>query len=1164
MKTDLRRFVYAPKAYAFVYSRKTGAVYDVSDDIVSGSVDRLVDRPSTASVVLRNDRWKYTGAKADSDGVWAEMGDSKQFDPLFLPMDGITIWLQKMNKRPIQVFTGYIDSIPFYQAYPGTIEIKATCTLKQLLYTHFDPGMGFMQWIGDKGWGMPPGSNYSSFYNPDSVAPTDGQAQGGDGGMGQLFHDFLIEIGGIDPSQIVVGDLPPTLPETMLQAYLKRVKLSEAAAKTIIPLVEKLVSMDIQHQVEAASSGASQPTARGATSTTNPNIIKKIIAPTQKPQKNIWPIAEQILLAAVVMSGIDPSHDGKSSNGLPTDGKGLFAEEVKVVTAGSHGSHTISSGPGTVSEQADRFCTRFYQTLAASSTGGGGPTSGPSPGKTTPTGAGLDGINCRKVAETLAYGYGKERFYAQILEACLNQTNIETVNTVLNTVRNNQSTDSISLTSISSGSVAESVNSLEVQWSSMFGGGNTSGSIKTIADDGKIGGKAPSIEKGQTYSSNFITFVPSKPTIPSSDISFVDKLPIKYDEIKYYVYGVQDGVTGTGPNRKPKNRLGDSIPVGTIVTLTNTSDQTKQCQCVYLGVAQIMQSNVGTAGSFTPVSPSLIKAPIAASNDALAAIGLGLSYGQSSTTKISGIRIELTDSKIPTYNVGTDGKGQDGRTSYAKRIAGSLGQTAKDSNNSYKDTTISDSDKSVYASNYKDRANNRLAQYFFVASHYNLHLLNYKRPSTQHLLLTGTDQGAADSALSFLIDIGILSNQSTAQIPQPEKFPQSIPQEVSFTFNQGATVYTISYSHKNAEAPVPSITSKKSEQSVFGPTTAVGIQIKADVKSDPKPVWNGQTVHLPNDAAGGSAGGAGTGTTNNIIATWSDLAKMNTASAFSTIVAFPFDVIGSVALVGDKSLMNDVPIMEGAQQLCRGSMRSFMSLPDGKFCAFYPDYFGTFGRTPYLEIYDIEIVDFNIVLSDESLVTHMYVNGQTLYPGANIDELSRIMSVGVITVDDVFQQNGLNFINKPSTMLGNEKTLAETVTNAPFAVKNTVDPAGFSQFYDGISDAATSFLEVFGTRPKVIEDTLIKSPWFEFITAYNNFAYNWSMQMATNVELTFMPEIMAGGLITFPEHGINMYVEAVHHSWDYKAGFQTTAYLTAPSTTNGSVPGMVIWDGVKG
>lgn len=1159
MKTDLRRFVYAPKAYVFVYSRKTGGVYDVSNDVVSGSVDRLIDRPSSASVVLRNDRWKYTGARANGDGYWAEVGDDKQFNPLFLPMDGITIWLQKMADRPIQVFTGFIDSIPFYQAYPGTIEIKATCTLKQLLYTHFDPGFGFVQWLADKGW-APSDENYTGFYNPDAQRVVDGQAQGGDGGMGQLFEQFLIEIGGIDPNQIVVGDLPPALPETMLQAYLKRVKLSEAAAKATLPLLERFLTMNVQHQVEAGTSGATQDTPQGVTSTTNPGIIKKIIEPTQKPQKSVWPSAEQILLAAVVMSGINPQHKGESTNGLPTDGRGLFAEEAELVTAGSHGSHVVKDKLGTVSEQAERFCDRYNKTVAAESTGGGGPTTGtPTP---KPAGGGLNSVNCRRVAETLAYGYGKERFYGQILEACLNPTNIATVQTVLDSARNNQNTDSISLTSISSGSVAETVNSLEVQWTSMFGENNAVGSVTTIPDDGKIDGKVVSLKEGKRYSANFVTFVPSQPAIPTDDIPAVDKNPIKYGEIKYYVYGVQDGVTVSPHTRVPNNRLGTGIAKGTIATLINANDPTKQCKCVYLGVAQIMKGNVGSVGTFTPVLPSDIDAPIAASDEALDAIGLGLSLGQSALTKISGIQIEFSESRIPAYDSKKDGAGQDGRKNYAKRIADSLGQVAKPTNNPNQDTNISDSDRSVYSHRYKGTANNRLAQYFYIASRYNLHLLNYNRPSNQDLLLTGGDEGAADSALSYLVDIGILSNKSTIQFPQREQVPQSIPQKVVFTLNGGKTVYTITFKRTGGAAPTPEMTASQGGSGAFSSGLQVVIQITADVKVDPKPVWNGQTVHLPDSAsAGGGGGGGGTDTTNDIIVTWADLARMNVASAFNTIVAFPFDVIGSVAYRGDKSLMNDVPIMEGAQQLCRGSMRSLMSLPDGKFCAFYPDYFGTFGRTPYLEIYDIEIVDFNIVLNDESLVTHMYVNGQTLYPGANIDELARIMSVGVVTIDDIFQKDGLNFIKDPTLVLGDSESLSKIAASAPFAVKNKVDPVQFTQFYEGISDAATAFLEVFGTRPKVIEDPIIKAPWFEFVTAYNNFAYNWSMQMATNVELTFMPEVMAGGLIKFPEHDIVMYVEAVHHSWDYKSGFQTTAYLTAPSTT-GSVPGMVIWEGL--
>jgi hypothetical protein len=44
---------------------------------------------------------------------------------------------------------------------------------------------------------------------------------------------------------------------------------------------------------------------------------------------------------------------------------------------------------------------------------------------------------------------------------------------------------------------------------------------------------------------------------------------------------------------------------------------------------------------------------------------------------------------------------------------------------------------------------------------------------------------------------------------------------------------------------------------------------------------------------------------------------------------------------------------------------------------------------------------------------------------------------------------------------------------------------------------------------------------------------------------------MAGGLIAFPDHDVQMYTEEVTHGFDYEAGFTTQAVMTAPSLIKG-------------
>jgi hypothetical protein len=90
---------------------------------------------------------------------------------------------------------------------------------------------------------------------------------------------------------------------------------------------------------------------------------------------------------------------------------------------------------------------------------------------------------------------------------------------------------------------------------------------------------------------------------------------------------------------------------------------------------------------------------------------------------------------------------------------------------------------------------------------------------------------------------------------------------------------------------------------------------------------------------------------------------------------------------------------------------------------------------------------------------------------------------------------------------------------------------------------------------------VIRSHVFEFLYAWHVFMYKWAQQFETRVEFTFQPEVMAGGLLAFIDHNLQMYVNNVTHDWDYTSGFSTSANLVAPAQINAAgptLPGMAI------
>lgn len=239
----------------------------------------------------------------------------------------------------------------------------------------------------------------------------------------------------------------------------------------------------------------------------------------------------------------------------------------------------------------------------------------------------------------------------------------------------------------------------------------------------------------------------------------------------------------------------------------------------------------------------------------------------------------------------------------------------------------------------------------------------------------------------------------------------------------------------------------------------------------------------------------------------------------------------AVALQGNKSLMNDKPLLPFIQQMSESSLRQFQSMPNGDFFAFYPDYFGeTWHRPPYWMIDDIEVLDGRVKLNDAALVTHEYAIGDTFYSGAGSLQ-SKLFSAGSISILNAFQADLV------TTDANKKKDDKDKDTRELFHAFNRILK----------QEEAVQFLERYGARPDVQEFPFIRNPFYEMFMAYQRFMQGWARQFLTPFKLTFMPELYPGGKVGFPEHGLQMYIEEVTHSWDYATGFVTETDLSAPA-----------------
>ena len=227
----------------------------------------------------------------------------------------------------------------------------------------------------------------------------------------------------------------------------------------------------------------------------------------------------------------------------------------------------------------------------------------------------------------------------------------------------------------------------------------------------------------------------------------------------------------------------------------------------------------------------------------------------------------------------------------------------------------------------------------------------------------------------------------------------------------------------------------------------------------------------------------------------------------------------SLALKGDKAIVNDQPLFKSIKQFTAASLRSFMSGPNGEFVAFFPDPFGLYGTKAKLYLEDVEILDFGIDVSDDPITTHVFTFGSRTGDGSSI-------STG--------------------DLLGGNTISLENDFVRELVVKGSPLP--------GVSDEdwPSVFMKRFGKRPLRNDVPNVKSGPFEWFISLQTFMQKWSEQYNTRVRFTFMPELYPGMRVYVKSYGVQVYVQAVTHTFSYESGFSTSATINSPSVVGDS------------
>lgn len=132
--------VYSPDIAVFV-KLSNDEILDLSPYIVDFNIGRVVNDVSTFSCSIDN-----------------KFG---QFDRVIKRMDRITVFLKRISW--LQVFSGYVTTIPWQTVVPGNVTISAQCTMKRLAHNYFDAN-------------STEGMELLPFRNPRSYKEADGGA----------------------------------------------------------------------------------------------------------------------------------------------------------------------------------------------------------------------------------------------------------------------------------------------------------------------------------------------------------------------------------------------------------------------------------------------------------------------------------------------------------------------------------------------------------------------------------------------------------------------------------------------------------------------------------------------------------------------------------------------------------------------------------------------------------------------------------------------------------------------------------------------------------------------------------------------------------------------------------------------------------------------------
>jgi hypothetical protein len=193
--------VYSPGVKVYVETENNGTL-DLSNDLTEGTMVRRSDGVSTFSFGLQNTRRKYDG--------------------LFTPNDRIVVLMKRLTW--LQVYSGYLNSVPMMSAWPKVIQVSSSCTLKRLQYWYWDP-------YTTAAWNL---------IQTSLEGTSDESSFNTDGGLTNVIKNVLDKVVGWPDSKIHIGRIPA---DWFKIAEQVATEIGKESKDSLEPVLEQLASM---------------------------------------------------------------------------------------------------------------------------------------------------------------------------------------------------------------------------------------------------------------------------------------------------------------------------------------------------------------------------------------------------------------------------------------------------------------------------------------------------------------------------------------------------------------------------------------------------------------------------------------------------------------------------------------------------------------------------------------------------------------------------------------------------------------------------------------------------------------------------------------------------------------------------------------------------------